>query len=157
MLLIPCIRVYSSLITHSRSWALLEKPPIMQPLNNFPTLYGTRRFITVFTRALQWSIFWAISTQFSPSHPISLRSISILSTHLCLCLPSSLFPSGFHTNIICLFLFYAFILHSLPITSSLTWSFLLYVGKSKSSCTCSYIYLCKSTLINLYIHTIIHT
>jgi hypothetical protein len=39
-------------------WALLEKPPIVQPLKNFPAFYGTRRFITVFTRALQWSLSW---------------------------------------------------------------------------------------------------
>jgi hypothetical protein len=34
------------------SWVLLEKPPVSQILKNFPTSYGTRRFITVFTRAL---------------------------------------------------------------------------------------------------------
>jgi hypothetical protein len=36
--------------------SLLEKPPILQPLQNFPAFYGTRRFITVFTRALHWSL-----------------------------------------------------------------------------------------------------
>jgi hypothetical protein len=56
------------LYTHSRSWALLEKPPIVQPLKNLPQFYGTRRFITVFTRALHWSSSWA--TQFNPHHPI---------------------------------------------------------------------------------------
>jgi hypothetical protein len=34
-------------LTHSWSWALLEKPPIVQLLKNFPAFYGTRRFITV--------------------------------------------------------------------------------------------------------------
>jgi hypothetical protein len=33
-------------------WALLEKPPSMQLLKNFRLLYGTWKFITVFTRAL---------------------------------------------------------------------------------------------------------
>jgi hypothetical protein len=28
----------------------------MQPLKNFPSFYGTRRFNTVFTRALHWSL-----------------------------------------------------------------------------------------------------
>jgi hypothetical protein len=42
-----------------------------------------------------------------------------LSTHLRLGLPSGLFPSGFPTNI----LFSPFMLHVLPISSSLTWSF----------------------------------
>jgi hypothetical protein len=32
--------------------ALLEMLPIVQLLKNFPAFYGTRRFITVFTRAL---------------------------------------------------------------------------------------------------------
>jgi hypothetical protein len=35
---------------------LLEKPPIVQPLKNFPVFYGSPRFITVFIRALHWSI-----------------------------------------------------------------------------------------------------
>jgi hypothetical protein len=56
------------LLTYSWSWALLEKLPIVQPLKNFPACYGTRRFITAFTRALHWSLSWAISIQ-SP-HPI---------------------------------------------------------------------------------------
>jgi hypothetical protein len=42
----------------------------------------------VFTRALHWSLSWARSIQSMPSHPISLRSILILSAHLCLGLPS---------------------------------------------------------------------
>jgi hypothetical protein len=44
------------LFTYLRSSALLEKSPVVQPLKNFPTFYGTRRFITVFTRALHWSL-----------------------------------------------------------------------------------------------------
>jgi hypothetical protein len=55
----------------------------------------------VFTRALSW----ARSIQPTPSHPFSLRSILILSTHLRLHLPSGLLPSGFPTNILYAFLF----------------------------------------------------
>jgi hypothetical protein len=45
------------MLTHSWSRALLEKPPIMQPLKNFPAFYGTRRFIIVFTAALHGTLF----------------------------------------------------------------------------------------------------
>jgi hypothetical protein len=38
---------------HSRCWA--------QPFKNFPPIYGNRRFIKVFTRALHWSLSWATS------------------------------------------------------------------------------------------------
>jgi hypothetical protein len=33
-------------------WVLLEKPLVAQLLNNFPAIYGTRKFITVFTWTL---------------------------------------------------------------------------------------------------------
>jgi hypothetical protein len=52
--------VFHYLLTHSQSWALLEEPPIMQPLKNFPAFYGTQRLNIVFTRALYWSLSWAI-------------------------------------------------------------------------------------------------
>jgi hypothetical protein len=44
----PKVRIYDSL-THSWSRVPLEKPPIVQLLENFPAFYGTRRFITAFT------------------------------------------------------------------------------------------------------------
>jgi hypothetical protein len=34
-----------------RSRALLEGPPVVRPLDSFPAFYGTRSFITAFTRA----------------------------------------------------------------------------------------------------------
>jgi hypothetical protein len=36
--------------------ALIEKPPIVHLLKNIQAFYGTRRFITVFTRAFYWSL-----------------------------------------------------------------------------------------------------
>jgi hypothetical protein len=48
---------------------------------------------------------WARSIHSIPPHPISLRSILILFTHLCLGLPSGLFPFGFPTNILYALLF----------------------------------------------------
>jgi hypothetical protein len=50
-----------------------------------------------------WSLSWA--SESIPSHPISLRSILILSTHLRLGLPSGLFPPAFPTDILYEFLF----------------------------------------------------
>jgi hypothetical protein len=46
------IKVNNIILTYSRSSALLDEPPIVQPLKNFTAFYGTRRFNTVFTRAL---------------------------------------------------------------------------------------------------------
>jgi hypothetical protein len=108
--------------THSCSWDLLEKLQLLQLLKNFPAFYGTRRFITVITRAIHWSLSWAKSIQSTPSHPISQRSILISSTHLRLGLPSGLFRSGFPINILYAFLLSPLVLHVPPISSSLTWS-----------------------------------
>jgi hypothetical protein len=96
-------------------WALLEEPPIVQPLKNFPAFYGTRRFNTEFTRALHCSLSWAISIQSTPSHPISLRSIFLLA-----CPPISYMHSSSPP----------FVLHAPPISSFLTLLFKLYSEKS---------------------------
>jgi hypothetical protein len=92
------LRNYS--LTQSWTWALLEKPPVVPLLKNFPAYYGTRRFITVFIRALHCSLSWARAIQSIPSRPTSLRSILIFSTHLRFSLPRGLFPSSSPTNIL---------------------------------------------------------
>jgi hypothetical protein len=82
-----------------RGGAVLEKPPVEQPLKKFPIFYGTRRFITVFTRVLHWSFSSARSIQFTPPPSHSSQIILILSIHLRLELPTGLFLSGLPTNI----------------------------------------------------------
>jgi hypothetical protein len=54
-------------------------------------------------------------------HSISTKYILILTTHLCRCLPSGLFPTGFHTSDLYAFLISPFVLHSLSFSSFLTW------------------------------------
>jgi hypothetical protein len=94
--------------THlSPSWEAASRSATQE----FPTFYGTRMFITVFTRALHWSLSWARSIQSIPPHPISLRLILILSSHLRLDLLSDLFHSGFSTKIL-----YAFLLSPMHAT-----------------------------------------
>ena len=77
---------------------LLEKLTGSQLVKKFPASYGTRKFLTAFTRARHLSLSWAGSTQFIPPPPTSWRSILILSSHLRLRLPSGLFHSIFPTE-----------------------------------------------------------
>ena len=77
------------------SRVLLEKLTGLQLVKKFPSLYGTRMFITTFKSARHLSLSWASSIHSIPPHPTSWRSILILSSHLRLGLPSGLFPSGF--------------------------------------------------------------
>jgi hypothetical protein len=49
------------------SWDLLEKLSIVQLLKNFPAFYGTWKFITMFTRALHWSLSIFLKYQYLPT------------------------------------------------------------------------------------------
>jgi hypothetical protein len=103
------------------SWALLERPLDVRPLDSFPVFYGTRRFNTEFTRAPHLFLSWARPVQFTSPHPISPRSILILSTHLRLGLPFPLaFPPMSYTRSSSS----AFVLHDPPISSSTCWTHL---------------------------------
>jgi hypothetical protein len=75
-----CAHANSHSLTHSLTHSLMELSPSWEAASY--AVYGTRSFINVFTRALHRSLSWARSIQSIPSHPISLRSILILSTHL---------------------------------------------------------------------------
>ena len=77
---------------------LLEKLTGLQLVKKFPAFHGTRRFITTLTSICHLSLSWVSPIQSIYPHPTSWRSILILSTHLCLGLPSGLLPSGFPTK-----------------------------------------------------------
>ena len=77
---------------------LLEKLTGLQLVKKFPEFHGTLRFITALTSVCHMSLSWVSPIQSIYPHPTSQRSNLILSTHLCLGLPSGLFPSGFSTK-----------------------------------------------------------
>ena len=94
-----CIQIY--IYTHLLTpWCrvLLEKLTGLQLLQKFPTFHATRRFITPLTGVRHLSLSWASPIQSIYPQPTSWRSILILSTHLCLGLPSGLLASGFLTK-----------------------------------------------------------
>ena len=62
----------------------------MQLVKKSPAFHETRRFITALPSARHLSLSWANPIQSIYPHPTSWRSILILSTHLCLGLPSGL-------------------------------------------------------------------
>ena len=92
------LRVLSLLFTHSMvqspSWAANW----FAASQEIPLFHGTRRFITSLTSVRHLSLSWASPIQSIYPHPVSWRSVLILSTHLRLCLPSGLLPSGFPTK-----------------------------------------------------------
>ena len=89
---------YTYLLTYLLTpWSrvLFEKLTGLQLVKKFPAFHGTRKFITALTSVRPLSLSWASPIQSIYPHPTSCRSVLILSTHLSLCLPSGLFPSGF--------------------------------------------------------------
>ena len=101
----PDLHSLPNIITYlliPRSRVPLAKLTSFQLVKKFPTFYGAQRFSASFTRPHHQSLFSARSIQFMsplrPHNPTSFRSFLILSSHLCLCLSSGLFHSGFPTT-----------------------------------------------------------
>jgi hypothetical protein len=88
----------SNSMEHSPSWEANTQ------LDKFPAIYGTRKFITVLTKACHWSPTWSRWIQTIPSNSIFLISFLILTSILCLVLPRGLYLSGFPTKILYEFL-----------------------------------------------------
>jgi hypothetical protein len=87
------------LLTHSMVQGIISKAESQSACQKKILLsYGTRRFITTFTKARHWTLYWTNRIQFAPSISISLRSIIMLSSHPRLGLPSGLLPSGLPTK-----------------------------------------------------------
>ena len=80
---------------------LLEKLTGSATNQEIPHMFGTRRFLTVFTSAWHLSLSYANSIQSPQTPPTSWKSILILSSHLRLGLPNGLFHPGFPTRTLC--------------------------------------------------------
>jgi hypothetical protein len=70
---------------------ILVKPLLVHVFQKLLAVYENRKFNAAFTAACHWPLSWAKWIHFTTSHFISLRSILILSFHLCLGSCSGLF------------------------------------------------------------------
>ena len=71
-----------------------------QLVKKFPTFFVAQMFITAFTSARQLYLHSDRGIESMALHPTSWWTILLLSSHLHLCLPSYLFPSGLPTKIL---------------------------------------------------------
>jgi hypothetical protein len=96
-----------------RSRVLLENLAVSQLVKKFPAVYGTRRFVTVFTTIL---------SQMNPVHilPSYLQKIHFtIVLHLCVGFRSGLFPSDILNKIWFPLFLPLYMLHASPISSTL--------------------------------------
>ena len=96
MFAIPMCLTY--LLTHSTVQSPSWEANWFAASQEIPHISQNLKFITALTSVRHLYLFWASPIQSIHPHPTSWRSILILSTHLRLCLPSGLLPSGFPTK-----------------------------------------------------------
>jgi hypothetical protein len=77
---------------------LLDMPTKAQLVSKLPAFHGLRRIINMLIRASHWSKSWVRLIQLIFSHPISLRSILILASHVHAGFPSGPIPWHLHAE-----------------------------------------------------------
>jgi hypothetical protein len=103
--------VYSCNFT--RRSRVLVKLIIPELVNIFPTFCGSRSFIAMFTRACNFSLSWARS--FKSTSPSYFLRLILISSNLCVGLPSGSFPQGFQLKPF-MHLLLSYVPHALPIS-----------------------------------------
>ena len=82
---------------HPAVWSRIHLKELtdFQLFKNSSTIYGTRKCITMFTKARHLLLYRARWIQSVPSHPTSLKPISISSCHIhtCICRSSKRFAN----------------------------------------------------------------
>jgi len=121
------------------SIVLFEQLTGLQLVKIFHVFYGYRKLITTFSSARLLSLTCAGSIQSIPPHLTSWRSISILSSHLRLCLPSYLLTSCFPKKTLYTPLLSPYALHVLPISFFSILSPELHMVSSKNYQTTNYV------------------
>jgi len=87
----------------------------------FPAFYVTRKFVTICTWVHHLFLSWATLIRFTP-FSVFLRSILLLLSYRCPCLPMGFFPSIFlHQKLVCVILLPHTLSHAPPITSYSLW------------------------------------
>jgi hypothetical protein len=90
------------LCNHIIPWntALLEKLEVRHVAKKFSVFYRNRKFIIVFTRALQCSLSWCRWIHFEPSYSLPLRHILIMPSDIGSYLPNGLYSLVFPIKIL---------------------------------------------------------